>query len=176
MKSQANIGSNGRIGFVHLVEHFRKDESGIYRLIDQEEIHNLIPTEGLDHILNIAMRNGTPVASWYVALFEGNYTPVAGLTAATFPSAATECTAYDEATRPLWNSAAASNGVITNSANKAVFTMNATKTVYGIVMTSANAKSATSGVLTSAVRFAASKNVAATDILNVTSSITLTSS
>lgn len=160
-----------RVGFEHVVEHIRNG-----KLIDVETVHNLVPTEGLNHILNVALRAGSPTPNWYVALFEGNYTPVAGLTAATFPSAATECTAYDEPSRVLWVPAAASGGVVTNSASKAVFTMNATKTVYGIVMSSLLTKGGTTGTLVSAVRFAASKSVFDDDLLQVTSSITMTSS
>ncbi|MEF8755940.1 MAG: hypothetical protein V5B60_18740 [Accumulibacter sp.] len=160
-----------RVGFEHVVEHIRNG-----KLIDVETVHNLVPTEGLNHILNVALRAGSPTPNWYVALFEGNYTPVAGLTAATFPSAATECTAYDEANRVLWVPAAASGGIVTNAASKAVFTMNATKTVYGVVMSSLLTKGGTTGTLVSAVRFASSKSVFDDDLLQVTSSITMTSS
>lgn len=160
-----------RVGFEHVIEHIRGG-----RLIDVETVHNLVPTEGLNHILNVALRANSPTANWYIALFEGNYTPVAGLTAATFPSAATECTAYDESNRVLWVPATASGGVVTNSASKATFTMNATKTVYGIAMTSLLTKGGTTGVLVSAARFSSSKSVYDDDLLQVTSSITMTSS
>ena len=159
-----------KLGFVHRVEHIR---DGV--VLDVEEIHNLVPDQGLDYILNAALRGTTPITAWYVALFEGNYTPTSGITASTFPATATECTTYDEATRVVWTSAAASGGIITNSASKAVFTINATKTVYGVAMSSVAAKSDTGGVLTSVARFASAKNVVDNDILNVTSTLTLTS-
>jgi hypothetical protein len=175
MKREIETGSQfetlAKIGFIHKIEHFRDGE-----LIDVEEVHNLVPTEGLNHILEVALRAGSSLPAWYVSLFEGNYTPVAGVTALTYPAAATESTAYSESNRVLWVPAAASAGVLTNSASKAVFTMNATKAIYGIGMSSAQAKSATSGVLVSAARFASVKNVVAADVLNVTSSITMTSS
>lgn len=159
-----------RLGFEHTVEHIRDG-----RIIDVETVRNLVPTEGLNYLLEAALRNGTVLPSWFVALFEGNYTPVAGVTAATFPAAATESTAYDEATRVAWASAAASGGVVTNSASKAVFTMNATKTIYGIAMSSASAKGAITGALVSVARFAVAKSVVDDDVLNVTSTITMTS-
>lgn len=87
-------GSTVRVGFTYLVEHVR---GGV--VIDREVVHNLVPTEGLNYILEAALRGGAALSTWYIALFEGNYTPVAGVTAATFPAAATECTAYDQATR-----------------------------------------------------------------------------
>lgn len=159
-----------QIGFEHTVEHLRKGE-----LIDVETVKNIVPTEGLNYILEAALRNGAILPNWYVALFEGNYTPVAGVTAATFPANATESTAYDEAARVAWVSAAAAGGVVTNSASKAAFTINATKTIYGIAMSSASTKGATTGVLTSVARFASAKNVVDDDVLNVTSTITMTS-
>lgn len=158
------------LGFEHTVEHWRGDT-----LLSTETVKNLVPIEGLNYILEAGLRGGSALSAWYVGLFEGNYTPVAGVTAATFPAAATECTAYDEANRVAWASAAAASGIVTNSASKAVFTMNATKSVYGIAMSSAPTKGATTGVLVSVARFAALKSVVATDVLNVTSSITMTS-
>lgn len=145
-------------------------------VIDQELVKNLIPTEGLNYILGASLTGVTPISAWYIALFEGNYTPVAGLTAATFATAATECTAYDEATRVVWTAGSVTAGSVNNSEDKAVFTMNATKAVYGIGQLSVNTKSSGSGVLVSAARFAAVKNVVDDDVLSVTSTITMTSS
>jgi hypothetical protein len=145
-------------------------------VLNQEVVKNLIPTEGLNYILGAALTGVSPIASWYIALFEGNYTPVAGLTAATFSAAATECTAYDEATRVAWTPGAVAAGSVNNSEDKAVFTMNATKAVYGIGQLSVNTKSSGSGVLVSAARFSAVKNVVDDDVLSVTSTISMTSS
>jgi hypothetical protein len=158
-------------GFVYEVEHFRNG-----KLIDFERLHNLVPLEGRQNILSVIGNAGTQITTWYVGLFEGNYTPVSGDTAATFPASATECTAYSESTRQEWVEAAPSAGVITNSASKAQFTMNATKTVYGGMLISSSVKGGTSGVLLSAGRFATSKAVDSGDILRVTASLTLNSS
>ena len=154
----------------------RKDFNGIDSVVlSVEDVSNLIPTEGLDYILGASLKGVSQVSSWYIALFEGNYTPIAGVTAATFPAAATESTAYDEANRVAWTSGSVSAGSVSNSASKAAFTMNATKTIYGIAQTSLSTKSGTTGVLVSVARFAAAKAVVDEDILNVTSTITLTS-
>lgn len=162
--------SSAKAGFKYVVEHIR---DGV--VLSVEEVCNLIPTEGLDYILNTALKAGSAVPSWYIALFEGNYTPVAAVTAATFPAAATESTAYSETNRVLWVAGAVAAGAVSNSASKAVFTMNATKAIYGIAQTSVLTKSATTGVLVSVARFAAVKNVESGDTLNVTSSISMTS-
>jgi hypothetical protein len=144
-------------------------------VLSTEEVHNLIPTEGINYILGAALDGLTQVTPWYIAPFEGNYTPVAGVTAATFATAATECTAYDEATRVEWVPGAVVAGVMSNSASKAVFTFNASKTIYGIGQLSVSTKGGTTGTLVSVARFASSKPVVDDDVLNVTSSIALAS-
>lgn len=151
------------VGGVFTVEHVRDG-----KVIDMFDVPNLVTNEGLNHILDAVFAGATQVGTWYVGLFEGNYTPVATVTAATITAASTECTAYDEVTRVAYNEAAASGQSITNSANKATFTMNATKTVYGAFLVSASAKSATSGTLMSAARFGSSKAVVDDDQLLVT--------
>lgn len=170
---QIEDGATGamKVGFQLTVEHFRK---GV--LIDREVIKNIVPTEGLTYILEAALRGGTAYSSWYVPLFEGNYTPVGTVTADTFPAAATECTAYAEATRVAWITAAAAAGVVTNAASKATFTMNATKSIYGLAISSVSTKGATTGVLISVARFAAVKSVVADDVLTVTAPISMASS
>src|SRR3990172_633325 len=138
--------------------------------------HNIIPTEGRNHILDTELHATSRVTTWYIAPFEANYTPVAGDTAATFPASATESTAYAEATRVAFVEAAASSGSTSNTANKAEFSINATKTMYGAFMTSVSTKSATTGTLLSAALFAASRAVISGDLLRITSTISLTSS
>jgi hypothetical protein len=144
-------------------------------ILHEEDVHNLIPTEGLNYLLGAGLTGVSQLSTWYIAIFEGNYTPVAGVTAATFATAATESTAYDEANRQTWTPGAISAGSITNSASKAVFTINATKTIYGLGQLSVNTKGGTTGVLVSAARFASSRAVVDNDILQVTSTITMTS-
>jgi len=146
------------------------------KLIGRDISSNIVTTEGLNHILSTVVAGGSAVSPWYIALFEGNYTPVAGLTAATFTASATECTAYDEAARVAYVEGTPSGGVIDNSASRAVFTMNATKTIYGGALLSVSTKSSTSGTLLAAARFSSSRAVVDDDELSVRYSLTLTSS
>lgn len=154
-----------RVGGVFTIEHVR---DGV--VIDTWQEKNLVTNEGLNALLDTYLNgDGTAkIPAWYVALFEGNYTPAATLTAATFTATATESIAYSEATRVLWVDAAASAQQITNSASKATFTMNATKTIYGAALISASAKSATTGVLFAASRFSVARAVVAADQLLIT--------
>ena len=140
------------------------------------EADNIIPTEGRNSILNVAFNAATQITAWYLSVFANNYTPVAGDTAATFPAAAGESTAYAEATRPAWNEAAAVAGVVTNAASPATFTFNATTTLYGGALSSSSVKAGTAGVLVSAAKFSTAKGVDSGDIGLLTSSVTLISS
>jgi hypothetical protein len=185
------LGSALKGGFIHRVEHIRSVErmkamglsiDGLnhvdhqgndYVVLSVEDVHNLIPTEGLNYILGAALTGVSPLTAWFIAPFEGNYTPVEGVTAANFTANATENTTYDEATRQAWTPGTITDGAVDNSAAKAIFTMNATKTIYGVGMLSASAKSATSGKIVSAARFATSKSVVDNDVLNVTNLFTL---
>jgi hypothetical protein len=144
-------------------------------VIDRWSEHNIVVNEGLNHILGVEFNGATQIGTWYIGVFEGNYTPVATVTAATITAASTECTAYDEATRVAYDEAAPSSQSITNSASKATFTFNATKTIYGAFLVSASAKSATSGTLFSAARFSSSKAVVDDDQLLVTYTLSASS-
>lgn len=120
---------------------------------------NLIPTEGLNHLLMVALKNTAKLNTFYLALFSGAYTPVAGLTAATFAASATELTSgtegYSESVRQTWACSDAAGGQMDNYASKAAFTIaTATSvTVRGAALLSSNVKGGTSGVLISASRF-----------------------
>jgi len=145
------------------------------KVIDKWQDHNLVTNEGLNDLLSVCLVGGTQKASWYVGLFEGNYTPLATVTAATVASAATECTAYDEATRPAWGGATPASQSTTNSASKATFTINATKSVYGAFLVSNNTKGGTGGVLFAITRFSSVRSVVATDQLLVTYTVSAAS-
>ncbi len=159
-----------QVGGVWSGQHIRNG-----KVIDEWEDKNLVVNEGLNALLDIMFHGSTQVSTWYIGVFEGNYTPVATVTAATITAAATECTAYDETTRQAYNEAASSSQSITNSANKATFTFNATKTIYGAFLASASAKSATTGTLFSAATFSSSKSVVAADQLLLTYTFTASS-
>lgn len=145
------------------------------KVIDEWEDDNLVVNEGLDNLLNVYFNAQTQIGTWYLGVFEGNYTPVASLTAATVTSASTECTAYASATRPTYVEAAAASQVMTNSASRASFVFNATKTIYGAFLISNSTKSATTGTLFSAARFGTAKSVINLDELLLTYTFTASS-
>ena len=157
-----------KAGFKYTITHLRGEE-----VISEEIQHNLIPTEGLNYIIGTSAAAVAQITAWYLGIYEGNYTPVAGDTMSTFPGSSTESTAYTEATRVAWTAGTVSAGAVSNSASAATFTINATKTIYGAFMSSVSTKSATTGTLLSAVLFASPKAVVSGDILNITSTLTL---
>lgn len=160
------------IGSIWEWEHYRNG-----KLIDTWKQGNVCTAEGLNSLLDVYFHGVAAITTWYVEIFETDTTPGDATTYAT--PVYTPSTAYDEATRPEYVEAAASSKVITNSANKAVFTINATKTIYGAALvgggTAADTKGDTAGggTLYCASKFAASKSVVASDVLNLTISITV---
>jgi hypothetical protein len=145
------------------------------KIIDEFEDHNLVVNEGLNALLDIMFHGSTQITQWYLGVFEANYTPVSTVTAATITAASTECTAYASATRPTYDEAAAASQVTTNSASRASFVFNATKTIYGGFLVSSSTKSGTSGTLFAAAQFSSSKAVVSGDELLLTYQFTASS-
>jgi len=137
-----------------------------------EDCHNLVTNEGLDALLNIMFHGSTQITTWYCALVESDTAAAAGMTYAV--PVYTECTAYDELTRPEYEAAAASSQSITNSANEATFTISDTKTLYGAAIvgggTDGNTKGDTAGggTLYCYSKFTASRSAVDDDVLNLT--------
>ena len=154
-------------------EHVRDGE-----VIDTWQEPNLVVDEGINYALDASFSGGTPITTWYVGVYKNNYTPIAGNVASTFAGAgiANEANAeYDEATRPTWTEAGVSAKTVTNSASPAVFTFNTTVTIYGAFLISNNTKGGLTGTLAAASKFASSRAMLAADVLNVTYTITGTS-
>jgi len=148
------------------------------KVIDSWQEPNLVVDEGLNYALDASFSGGTPITTWYVGVYKNNYTPIAGNVASTFAGAgiANEATTeYDEATRPGWTEAGVSAKTITNSASPAVFTFNTGVTVYGAFLISANTKGGLTGTLAAASKFTSSRAMLAADVLNVTYTLTATS-
>ncbi|MBS0453949.1 MAG: hypothetical protein JSS14_21825 [Proteobacteria bacterium] len=157
------MNSKAEFGFTWIAEVVAPDGT----VSQREVLHNLIPDEGVAHMMGVTFKQSAQVATWYIALYEGNYTPTNDITAAQFPALATECTTYTPTSRVEWVEGSVVGGSVDNSAAKAEFTFTAAKTVYGGVLTSASAKGATTGLLISAVRFASPKVLEVGAVLRV---------
>lgn len=121
---------------------------------------NLIPTEGLAHILNVALGTTPKPASYHLALFSAAAQPAANWTAASFASTASEIVSmtegYSAATRPTWTPTNTSTNSIDNMAAVAKVTMKTASslTVQGAAMLTTSAKGGTTGALISASKYA----------------------
>jgi len=153
-------------------EHWRDCE-----LIDKWTEHNLTTDEGVTSALGVQFAGVTQITDWFVLIYNTDTTPALTMTYAT--PAFTESTHYSEATRPAWQSGAVVSKNITNSANKASFTMSTAETIYGAALigggSAADTKNdkAGGGFLYCVSDFSGgSKTVASSDILKVTISIT----
>lgn len=154
------------------IEHIRQG-----KLFDRWEQGNVCTAEGLNKMLDVMFHAATQITTWYIGIFESNTTPADGTTYAV--PVWTECSAYTEAARVAYVEAAAGSKSITNSASKATFTINDTKTIYGAALFGGGtdptviSNTAGGGTIFAASKFALSKSLVATDVLLVTCAITL---
>ena len=124
---------------------------------------NLIPTEGLAHILNVALGTTPKPAGYYLALFSAAAQPAANWTAASFATTASEIVSstegYSSATRPTWTPANTATNSIDNMSAVAKVTMKTASslTVQGAAMLTSSAKGGTTGALISASKYATAR-------------------
>ncbi|MGP8337657.1 MAG: hypothetical protein ACT6FC_05415 [Methanosarcinaceae archaeon] len=146
---------------------------------------NIFPTVGLGRMLTVYFHDIAKAAEeiFYVGLFKANVTPAAGNTAATCLGAAgtyLECQDADYdlplTDKPAYNTVDTATATITNAASKAEFTMAAEIIVYGAFLSTEKAKTATTGYLTAAKRFSASRDVKDNDVLSIAYEIVVSSS
>jgi hypothetical protein len=162
--------SKGRIGFEYKFEIL--DRFG--RVRDTSIEYNLIPDEGRDYLLTAALLAGSQFSNWFIGLYDGAYSPVAGDTMATFPASASELTTeYSEATRQGLTPNVLAAGVYSNVDTPAVFTFASETTVRGGFISSGSVKGGTTGVLLSAVLASSPKLVEAGESLRVITGLTL---
>lgn len=131
------------------------------------------PAEGRNYIMDVAVHGRTQVTTWYVLLFEGDYTPQEDDTAANIVGRATEITAYTEVARPTLVESAAASGSSNNAGNLAQFTLNAAKTVRGFAIVSASGKGATTGVLLAIQKLTTPRDYLSGDIVKVPVTLSL---
>ena len=156
----------------YVVECFDKDGNLKWR----DETKNLVVNVGLQYMAGVALTSTAQITSWYIGLYGtgASNTPAATDTLASH-AGWTEITPYS-GSRPAATFAAATNAnpsVVTNSASKASFNINATATVGGAFL--ASAASGTSGTLFSAADFQSpgDRSVVSGDVLTVTYTFSL---
>lgn len=157
------------LGFIYTLELL--DANG--NVIDKRECRNLMPQVSINHIVGLIRGTATPIGNWYMGIYEGNFVPVSGTTAANLQTDAQECVAYNETTRPVWQHAYDGTQTVSNLAARAEFTMNASKRVYGGFICANSAKGSNTGVILSIARFASPLDMPAGTIGRLATAITV---
>ena len=149
------------------------------QIIDAWENFNLVPTAGLNHFNDTTLGGGIGISNWYLSLYSNAYTPQADDLYTHIGTRFTELVAeYDEPVRPTWiKDGVSSNGLMTNSGNRATFTFNQPATVSGGMFVSVNTKGDnTSGLLLASSLHAPARSVVDGDELLVKYEFQATSS
>lgn len=153
--------NNVKFGGVYKITHKNKDG----QLISHEEIHNLVPNEGLQYFNNVLF-GGLAASQYYVGLYANNYQVLAGDTMVSFSTNASEIIAFDETARPQFVPTVDIVEVF-NTPNKAVFTINGSTTARGVFIATSAVKGGNTGVLVSASLFASPRTLVAGDTLTI---------
>jgi len=143
----------------------------------ETEYKNLVTDEGLDLILTEYWKGSGYTAAHYVALTDGTPTVAAGDTMASH-AGWVEVTAYSEGTREILTLGTVSGESVNNSASKASFAINANSTtIGGAVITTNSTKGGSTGTLVAGGAFSVGdKSADSGDTLNVTVTLSMTSS
>jgi hypothetical protein len=178
-KEQFDVSESGiyfpRQGVLARGEYFDRVNGGAWA-----RTPNLIVTEGLAHILNVALGSTPKPAGYFLALFSGAAAPAANWTAANFAAVASEIVSltegYTSPTRPAWTSANTNTGSIDNMAAVASVTIAtaAQLNVTGAAILTNNAKGGTTGALVSATKYAAARVFQNADVYDIGYRLSLT--
>jgi hypothetical protein len=153
-------------------------------LIHTQTGRNTFTTEGMAYLLNVMFYTTSKAGSaiFYVGIYHNAVTPATTSTAAACLGAAgtfgeSQDADYTPSTnKPSYVTVSTATAVCTNAAAPASFTIAQGFTAYGVFLSTAAAKTATSGTLMAAKLFDTARAVIAADILSVTYIISATTS
>lgn len=142
MHSKAHAGFTYRFDII--------DEGG--EIITAVEADNILPYEGINHMLENEFRNGARVSTWYIGLYASAYTPTAAETMASASTNMGEVTAYEGGARVAFAPAAAAGGIVSNAGAKAEFVITNDGSIQGGFLSSSSTRGSGSGILASIVQ------------------------
>lgn len=119
----------------------------------KDQACNKVVDEGLNHILNILLKNGTTSDPWYIGLTDTSPTVASDDTLTGTHSGWSEITAYDEGSRQEFVDDALSSQSVDNSASMASFSINSNGTVIGGAFLSDSSSTGSNGKLLCAAAF-----------------------
>ena len=131
------------------------------------KVKNLVLQEGHNDFANVYFGSTSKRNNFYIFLYQNNYTPVYSDTLTSLLTNASEFVNYDETTRQLYNNTISSSALVSNDANKAIFTFNTSGTIYGSVICTSSTKNSSAGIAVAAAKFSSSKTVNAGEALTV---------
>jgi hypothetical protein len=163
-------------GGIDLSTHYvieARDPQGNLKWVD--EFDNLVTTAGLNVSLTQTFLSASAAPDWHVGVTTGSPVFAASDTMAGH-AGWTESALYDESLLQTLTLGSVSNGSVSNTASKAVFTISANATpIGGAFVTTASAKGATTGTLYGGGAFVAgTKTLDDGDSLSVTCTLTAT--
>lgn len=135
-----------------------------------EETKNLVVNQGLDSLLGCTLMKWTQVQTWSVLVTSGHPTVAAADTGTTHTGWA-EYTGYSETIRQIWRGEAVSGQSTTNTASKAVISINAAGSIGGAGLISVNSKGVAGGSLYAVGSFSL-KTLSSGDTLQVQATFT----
>lgn len=144
-------------------------------VIERETNNNLIPSAGMNFLVRAPFGDVSPISTFYLGLFRGNYVPSPGTTAADIPSNMIEFVDYAETARPAWDRSFNNSASMDNNMSKASYTATQDRTIYGAFLVSEPGKGGNTGLVLSCVRFASPKQVSVGQTINLTGGITYVS-
>lgn len=165
------MNTKEKMGFYYEITQI--SPSGV--VIARERVHNIMPNEGIKHVIQRCFLNAT-AQTWYIGAYTNAYTPVATDTMATFVASSGETSAYTATTRPAFTAVLSTDGLsVTNTGSEAEFAFNAQTTVTGLFISSKNVKAGTSGILLSAALLSTPKQMEIDGVLRVNAGFTFAS-
>ena len=142
---------------------------------DTEVGFNLVVDEQLNALLNEVWRNTAQATAWYLGLTTGTTTPAPGDTMPSHPGW-TEWENYSEGARQAWSPGAASSKSITNATPITFTSTLAAQAVDGGFITDNVTRGQDTGRLSNVKSFAATKTLDASETIDITVTITASSS
>jgi len=141
-----------KVGFIYTPTHV--GENG--QIISQQEVHNLMPAEMITYMLNAALRGGSQYSTYYLSLYENNYTPLATDTMTTFMASCGENTSYTTTgtNRLTLTLPAPVGGSITTSSAPNEFAFTGAAIIRGAFITTGLTRGSNTNLLVSAALFA----------------------
>lgn len=150
------------------------------KVISEETVNNIVCDTGINYMLDSALHGSTQISDWYMAPWSTNNAESGTATYAS-PGNTEATTQYTESNRQAWAEGAASSKSITN-ATAATITSTTDWTCYGIGIvgggTGADSKGDTAGggTLLATALFSAGKTLANLETLDITYTMTGSSS